>query len=945
MPHIRATTLSFHSIPRFLTMIVLTSKQRILADSDELYQHALPKIPITAIDLDPRSSVASMLNDIPCTITHAQHLDLKHLDSCFSVSTYEVHLQISEDRIRVEPLHIDNKAHFISTEQTSSSSYHGPICVKNSAALDTLPYDSYMDWILAEYERLITNNVGVFMPHENLNILSSIALSDDEPRTMLVNINDFINDSVLYQFGLSENKLLSPIFKSYQYIDADLEESLVERKQLSFLDKLDSFVDMRIIIDGLDILSCDRSLEDMLQTAVAYQGILEPHAHQTNASTLLHRQIITERLKSYRNLGYANVASAELDVVVKDDNPDKIHEIIELVYSSFPIINMDITASNLLMECSGNQSSYEKVISGSTRYQLIPTHQAYLTHTGNTVNDFCSYILSSAKPADNIVDDSLPYEEITLNSLMNELVEEEEVNPPPSTRSCDLHHFINTSLSAPKQKDSPHIAQAICGPPRIHPSQRPHSNIATGSRGDRKVSSEVGSNGNYATSIDEKSSISSKISQKRVVSPSVEQSQVRKKAVLRDVDASSDIDHFHIANNSSARDATSVNSRETAPRLEYEPSKHLNKQQHIADTSHESMIDSYLQKIGSANHAFNEEARQGLDTQSETNHHHIIQTIPSSTRSEHLQSQPVVVARNTIQHTKPKPKPKPQEIIHEVSPLHHQSVDVQSSTVSNHHTSSSTDTSSVILDSIFLEQHASVIASLAQAYSIIAVDFKLSAPISAVLDIDTAISFIDCTILQDRESLIAYLRNLIKQSFKYSVIWIVVCRPSSMASHQTSFHDLIKLYQATSQLECNTIFREILVPAQGGQEILGVKSKRAVRARASESDAYASIIHHIHSHVKRADERLTAHTAMLLSEDNVFVAHCEFLEMFPTMNVILAAALRESLQLKLLSTYDADQIIKLVEDRFSSIKQDHIKRRVVTFILMLRAHVGLMMSD
>jgi hypothetical protein len=200
---------------------------------------------------------------------------------------------------------------------------------------------------------------------------------------------------------------------------------------------------------------------------------------------------------------------------------------------------------------------------------------------------------------------------------------------------------------------------------------------------------------------------------------------------------------------------------------------------------------------------------------------------------------------------------------------------------------------------------------LFQKYKIRCVDAPLESPLAFIVDEMTGICLLFYEILSSRENLKAYLRKLTSLAFKFNILWLVIVSPDDVTLPQDLFASLC---QALSHFPCSVEIRYC--------RHLSVAS--LVHKLCHEAANFAAVQKGILLSTFKERPMLD------LLDNMVFSAHCmstsplyvsmsfligEFLQLFPTINYLLAARILHLWSLKALPQVTLSEMRKELPNR------------------------------
>ena len=233
----------------------------------------------------------------------------------------------------------------------------------------------------------------------------------------------------------------------------------------------------------------------------------------------------------------------------------------------------------------------------------------------------------------------------------------------------------------------------------------------------------------------------------------------------------------------------------------------------------------------------------------------------------------------------------------------------------------------VLVSEKIFESMPRLIGELKSSFAISCVDCKLQAPISMIIDCSTAICFTMEDEIVKREFAKQLLKQLTEVAFKFQTIWLIVIPSSTTISDGDAFTQIsLGYFQQLSRFPCNIILRQASKDCALFAQLL---------AHICEESYFK-----VTKTTKCSIEKYTSRQFLDLVQQHIaFSAHCEFLQLFPTINYFLGALLLSRWTLRQLLYTDASTIEKNIESNF--VLQEAIPHMLVRFFELIRTHSGL----
>lgn len=195
----------------------------------------------------------------------------------------------------------------------------------------------------------------------------------------------------------------------------------------------------------------------------------------------------------------------------------------------------------------------------------------------------------------------------------------------------------------------------------------------------------------------------------------------------------------------------------------------------------------------------------------------------------------------------------------------------------------------ILVSENFLEEHYLAVGALSSQYGVEMIDCPLETPVSLILDACTAVCVVPVASIVDRTTLKALVKQLSAVTFKFSCIYVVVLLPSTSSSSDTTEQNqaFLTLCQVLARFPAQVVLRQCPTQPDTLAFMLSQVCKQCLRDALQHGDAVPSNV--ATPTVDRYFER--PFLQQLQVGDPQFQMHCEFLQLFPTMNIFTAAAL------------------------------------------------------
>lgn len=219
------------------------------------------------------------------------------------------------------------------------------------------------------------------------------------------------------------------------------------------------------------------------------------------------------------------------------------------------------------------------------------------------------------------------------------------------------------------------------------------------------------------------------------------------------------------------------------------------------------------------------------------------------------------------------------------------------------------------------------------AHGIEILDAPLQEPVSLILDATSAVCLVEPSRLTSKADLKCLVKALTEVAFKFSRIFLVVVLPPlpDPAVRTAVNSALLTVCQATSRCPATVSIRQC-VPS--GSNLTVLISQLCAQARRDTMRAHPAVI-----------EAKYAHRPFLIHLQQVdarFLAHCEFLQFFPTVNYYLAALLLYHYSVRELTGQRTRSLWDLLSTNY--ILTDELKDWLKSFVALQEVHAGLTMA-
>lgn len=262
----------------------------------------------------------------------------------------------------------------------------------------------------------------------------------------------------------------------------------------------------------------------------------------------------------------------------------------------------------------------------------------------------------------------------------------------------------------------------------------------------------------------------------------------------------------------------------------------------------------------------------------------------------------------------------------------------------------------ILISDDLIEINPRLMTTLKQKYNIFATDCALIHPIDAVIDFDIAISFLHKVKLTDPNYLKDYLKGMIKNIFKFSVIWIAVIQ-----CHEDIGIDIyMKFLQSLSQFPIKLIVRDLIdsesdsIPYSDPPSDL---QRNFIRiSTSSEKEEYSHVIWHIcnisyfrekgyfgtrkDSNYLKADVGTSLCLETFSSTDTRSRVYFRFLLSFPSIDPYLAVTISSLFPVRALAKLRVEDIQRKIAEMYPMIDTNRLNKKIESFVKLLTLHFG-----
>ena len=202
---------------------------------------------------------------------------------------------------------------------------------------------------------------------------------------------------------------------------------------------------------------------------------------------------------------------------------------------------------------------------------------------------------------------------------------------------------------------------------------------------------------------------------------------------------------------------------------------------------------------------------------------------------------------------------------------------------------------------------SSAVTFLAENHGISCIDTLLEEPVTMIVDSSTAICVVKESIVSNRAQIKMYVKQLTQLVNKFSCLWIIVIQDIEGGT------GMADLYTAISRFPIDVIVRHILSPTEISSDDYGTMMGKDI------AEMIQLICDDTANAICLSNNLLREHFVSrdfligLISGDSAFIEHCDFLQLFPSINFYSAAQILSVTTLKIISQYLPDKISALGE--------------------------------
>lgn len=238
----------------------------------------------------------------------------------------------------------------------------------------------------------------------------------------------------------------------------------------------------------------------------------------------------------------------------------------------------------------------------------------------------------------------------------------------------------------------------------------------------------------------------------------------------------------------------------------------------------------------------------------------------------------------------------------------------------------------VLISESFLTKHFPSVAGTVSAMGVTMIDCPLQEPVSIVLDHLTAVCVVSAVAVQDKNELKGLVKKLSEITFKFTKVVVIVLldfEPSEeLKTHIGLNQALLTLTQAVSRFPAAVTLRQCSPCPTDLTALLGQLCTQSLRDAVSVLPVGASARHFHRPFLDR-----------LQHCDAKYLAHCEFLQLFPTLNFYTAAALLHHHPLRELVGQRVGALYELFARQY--VCSEELRDQIKSFVTLLEAHAGL----
>ncbi len=238
----------------------------------------------------------------------------------------------------------------------------------------------------------------------------------------------------------------------------------------------------------------------------------------------------------------------------------------------------------------------------------------------------------------------------------------------------------------------------------------------------------------------------------------------------------------------------------------------------------------------------------------------------------------------------------------------------------------------VLISESFLEQYFTQVAEGLGAMGVVMLDCSLQEPGSLILDAFTAVCVVTAERLQNTTELKLLVKQLSEITFKFTKIHVIVVLAAAAEQGRQLNKTMLTLTQAVSRFPAAVCVRQCAASPAALVAVLAQLCSQSLRDAVTHQSTSTGTARHFHrpflDHLQHCDAK--------------HLAHCEYLQMFPTINFHTAAALLYHHPLKELVGQRAGVLCDLFAKQY--VFCEELKDMLKAFVALLEAHAGLQLA-
>lgn len=239
----------------------------------------------------------------------------------------------------------------------------------------------------------------------------------------------------------------------------------------------------------------------------------------------------------------------------------------------------------------------------------------------------------------------------------------------------------------------------------------------------------------------------------------------------------------------------------------------------------------------------------------------------------------------------------------------------------------------LLISESFLVEYFPGVAANMSAIGVAMVDCPLQEPVSIVLDHLTAVCVVSAVTIQDKSELKMLVKSLSEITFKFTKITVLVMLDrEASATKEVSIllnQALLTLTQAVSRFPAAVNVHQC--SSSSPAELAGVLGQLCVQSLREAVSLVPTGASARHFHRPFLDR--------LQHCDAKHLAHCEYLQLFPTLNFYTAAALLHSHPLRELVGQRVGALGELFSRQY--VCSEDLRGQLKAFVALLEVHAGL----